>query len=290
MSNPKFPNSAAMGSGNANNNLLLKARMGNQIKFDDELKGFFFGFANDSFPTKESLELLNDMTIDFISKLTSEAFLVSKQMNIPFDYESVLFTIRRDLKKHERCLEILNSFQEIKKLRNQLSRDLTQNVKRQDRSAASAVPSGDSTPDKAKGANGLPKNKPGRKRANPSEEDRSKPPQAKKKRISQIAATTVGGSGDRAHVSTNQSSLQASSSSSHTYSSSPAPTNNNNISTTTNITPSSAVALANSTIGTSTSTVVASPPSMPVKRDPSPPSQSEQSPPPSEPAQTEFML
>ena len=113
--------------------LLAKTRISNQTRFDDELKGFLYGFAGDSDPQKDTVDLLNDLTVDYVAKVTAEAANLARTIGMPFDCEALLFTVRNDLRKRERANELLEVYEEIKRLRTNVSKDVTNNVKRPER-------------------------------------------------------------------------------------------------------------------------------------------------------------
>ena len=120
----------------ANKALIAKARMGVQARFDDELRGFLYAFAGDSDPQKDTVDLLNDMTVDIIAKTTAEAVNVARSVGCPLNHESVLFTVRNDPLKRERMNELLHSFDEIKRLRTAHAKDLAGNLKKMAKTAS----------------------------------------------------------------------------------------------------------------------------------------------------------
>lgn len=92
--------------------------------FYDELKGFLYAFGGDSSPQKDTVDLLNDMTVEFISRKTIEAAEVSRTLSIPLNHEALMFTVRNDPIKRERITELITSYEEIKALRTSYAKDL----------------------------------------------------------------------------------------------------------------------------------------------------------------------
>ncbi|KAH9261796.1 hypothetical protein BASA81_000452 [Batrachochytrium salamandrivorans] len=97
------------------NNPLAKSRA--NFKFDEDLKAFLFAFAGDLPAQKDTVELLNDICVDFIARTTAEAASFSRSRNQPVDVEALLHTQRHDARKHERILELQRSYAEINKLK-----------------------------------------------------------------------------------------------------------------------------------------------------------------------------
>lgn len=89
------------------------------IKFDDDLKGMLYAFGGDTAPQRDSIELLNDLTVDFISKVTAEAAANSKNKGSKGEMISVknILQTTRDPMNTFRANELLESYKEIKKLR-----------------------------------------------------------------------------------------------------------------------------------------------------------------------------
>lgn len=98
------------------NNPLAKSRA--NFKFDEDLKAFMFAFAGDLPAQKDTVELLNDICVDFIARTTAEAASFSRSRNQPVDVDAVLHTQRHDARKHERILELQRSYTEINKLKS----------------------------------------------------------------------------------------------------------------------------------------------------------------------------
>lgn len=98
--------------------MLTKVRGGRtQIRFDDELKGLVFGFAGDERPQRDTVDLLNDMTVDFISRVTAQAANYSRARGTGLTVESVMYPIRGDARRLKRINELVEAHDKIKRLR-----------------------------------------------------------------------------------------------------------------------------------------------------------------------------
>jgi transcription initiation factor TFIID subunit 13 len=75
---------------------------------------FFFTVYRDvNDPLPESVELMEDMVIDFITEVVTKAIQIHKQRN-RLTTENVVFLIRKDKKKYARAIELLQMNQELK--------------------------------------------------------------------------------------------------------------------------------------------------------------------------------
>ena len=86
-----------------------------KLHFGKELKCMMHGFGDDAVPYTESVELLEDLVIDFIRDQTRRAMEVGRSDKVHI--EDTVFLIRKDPKKFTRVKELLTMNEELKKAR-----------------------------------------------------------------------------------------------------------------------------------------------------------------------------
>lgn len=74
-----------------------------------------YGFGDDQNPYTESVDLLEDLVIQYISEITYKAMEVGKQGRVTV--EDILFLTRKDNRKFTRVKELLLMNEELKKAR-----------------------------------------------------------------------------------------------------------------------------------------------------------------------------
>lgn len=74
-----------------------------------------YGFGDDQNPYTESVDLLEDLVIQYISEITYKAMEVGKQGRVTV--EDILFLMRKDVRKYTRVRELLLMNEELKKAR-----------------------------------------------------------------------------------------------------------------------------------------------------------------------------
>ncbi|CAF0968014.1 unnamed protein product [Didymodactylos carnosus] len=80
-----------------------------------ELRCMMFGFGDDINPYSESVDVLEDLVLQYITDMTLKATGISKQGRIQVD--DILHLLRRDTRKYTRVRELLMMNEELKKAR-----------------------------------------------------------------------------------------------------------------------------------------------------------------------------
>lgn len=80
--------------------------------FSRELRYMMHGFGDDPVPYSETVSMLDDMVVHFITEMTSNALEVGKKGKI--HVEDILYLTRRDPKKYSRIKELLQMNEELK--------------------------------------------------------------------------------------------------------------------------------------------------------------------------------
>ncbi|CAL1545815.1 unnamed protein product [Lymnaea stagnalis] len=83
--------------------------------FSKELRCMMYGFGDDQNPYTESVDLLEDLVIDYITEMTKKAMEIGKSGRIIV--EDIIFLIRKDPKKYSRVKELLLMSEELRKAR-----------------------------------------------------------------------------------------------------------------------------------------------------------------------------
>ena len=87
--------------------------------FTRELKYMMHGFGDDPTPYSETVDLVEDLVIDFILEMTFKTMEVSKKGRV--HVEDIIFLIRKDPKKYARVKDLLMMNEELKKARKDFS-------------------------------------------------------------------------------------------------------------------------------------------------------------------------
>ncbi|XP_076444481.1 transcription initiation factor TFIID subunit 13-like [Babylonia areolata] len=83
--------------------------------FSKELRCMMYGFGDDQNPYTESVDLLEDLVIEYITEMTKKAMEVGRPGRIAV--EDIIFLIRKDPKKYSRVKELLIMNEELRKAR-----------------------------------------------------------------------------------------------------------------------------------------------------------------------------
>lgn len=83
--------------------------------FSKELRCMMYGFGDDQNPYTESVDLLEDLVIEFITEMTKKSMDVGRTGKI--SVEDIIFVIRKDPKKYSRVKELLLMNEELRKAR-----------------------------------------------------------------------------------------------------------------------------------------------------------------------------
>ena len=98
------------------------ARTKRQKRFRKEVASIMYGFGDAWNPLKESVDLLEKLSVEYIHRLTHRAAEVAAVRG-KLDTESFVFLIRKDPKKMGRVRELLKMFEEINTVRNNVTLD-----------------------------------------------------------------------------------------------------------------------------------------------------------------------
>ena len=83
--------------------------------FTKELRCMLYGFGDEQVPYTETVELLDDLLIQYITEMTVKAMNVGKKGRV--HVEDIVYLIRKDPKKYARVKELLTMNEELKKAR-----------------------------------------------------------------------------------------------------------------------------------------------------------------------------
>lgn len=83
--------------------------------FTKELRCMMYGFGDDPNPYSESVDLLENLVVEYIAEMTKKAMDVGRPGRITV--EDIIFLIRKDPKKYSRVKELLIMNEELKKAR-----------------------------------------------------------------------------------------------------------------------------------------------------------------------------
>ena len=108
-------------------------------RFQRELRSMMFGFGDDRHPQTETVELLEDMVIDYVRQLLQKAQEVSEHRELGSKKAAkakvrdrdLLFVLRKDRRRYERAVELLDVWKEVKAARS--SGDATLDAKALDK-------------------------------------------------------------------------------------------------------------------------------------------------------------
>jgi len=83
--------------------------------FTKEIRCMLYGFGDEQVPYTETVEMLDDLLIQYITDMTVKAMNVGKKGRV--HVEDIVFLIRKDPKKYARVKELLTMNEELKKAR-----------------------------------------------------------------------------------------------------------------------------------------------------------------------------
>jgi transcription initiation factor TFIID subunit 13 len=83
--------------------------------FSKELRCMMYGFGDDQNPYSESVDLLEDVVVEYITEMSKMAMDIGRPGRI--SVEDVIFLIRKDAKKYSRVKELLMMNEELRKAR-----------------------------------------------------------------------------------------------------------------------------------------------------------------------------
>nr|CAG4635858.1 EOG090X0JQT [Artemia franciscana] len=83
--------------------------------FSKELRCMMYGFGDDQNPYTESVDLLEDLVIEYVTDMTHKAMEIGRQGRV--QVEDLVFLVRKDARKYARIKDLLTMNEELKKAR-----------------------------------------------------------------------------------------------------------------------------------------------------------------------------
>ncbi|KAM5264082.1 transcription initiation factor TFIID subunit 13-like [Ctenodactylus gundi] len=83
--------------------------------FSEELRCMMYGFGDDQNPYTESVDILEDLVIKFITEMTHKAMSMGRHGRI--HVEDIVFLVRKDPQKFARVKDLLTMNEELKQAR-----------------------------------------------------------------------------------------------------------------------------------------------------------------------------
>ncbi|XLT91573.1 hypothetical protein HN873_013248 [Arachis hypogaea] len=90
--------------------------------FQKELQHMMYGFGDDPNPLPESVALMEDIVVEYVTELVHKAQDIGSQRG-KLSVEDFLYLIRKDLPKLNRCTELLSMNEELKQARKVFESD-----------------------------------------------------------------------------------------------------------------------------------------------------------------------
>ncbi|WJX13605.1 Transcription initiation factor TFIID subunit 13 [Trifolium repens] len=90
--------------------------------FQRELQHMMYGFGDDPNPLPESVALMDDIVVEYITELVHKAQDIGSQRG-KLSVEDFLYLIRKDAPKFNRCTELLSMNKEIKQVQKLFEAD-----------------------------------------------------------------------------------------------------------------------------------------------------------------------
>ncbi|XP_053434992.1 transcription initiation factor TFIID subunit 13-like [Nycticebus coucang] len=84
--------------------------------FSEELRCMMYGFGDDQNPYTESVDILEDLVIEFITEMTHKAMSIGRQGQVQVEVQVLVFLIRKD-PKFARVKDLLTMNEELKRAR-----------------------------------------------------------------------------------------------------------------------------------------------------------------------------
>uniref|UniRef100_A0A8D2D1G5 Transcription initiation factor TFIID subunit 13 n=1 Tax=Sciurus vulgaris TaxID=55149 RepID=A0A8D2D1G5_SCIVU len=80
-----------------------------------EFRGMMYGFEGDQNPYAESVDIPEDLVIEFLTEMTHKAMSIGRQGQEPV--EDIVFLIRKDPRKFARVKDLLTTNEELERTR-----------------------------------------------------------------------------------------------------------------------------------------------------------------------------
>ncbi|CAD6215693.1 GSCOCG00000505001-RA-CDS [Cotesia congregata] len=88
---------------------------GRKRLFSKELRCMMYGFGDDQNPYTESVDLLEDLVIEYVTETTQRAMEIGRTGRV--QVEDIVFLVRKDQRKYARVKDLLTMNEELKKAR-----------------------------------------------------------------------------------------------------------------------------------------------------------------------------
>lgn len=97
-------------------------------RFQRELRSMMYGFGDDRQPQAQTVQLMEDMVVDYVQKLLQQATAASEARQrgarrageVRVRDRDLLFALRKDPRRYERVQELLEVWKEVKAARGSL--------------------------------------------------------------------------------------------------------------------------------------------------------------------------
>ncbi|KAG4068044.1 hypothetical protein HA402_011377 [Bradysia odoriphaga] len=93
----------------------IQQTTGRKRLFSKELRCMMYGFGDDQNPYTESVDLLEDLVIEFITETTHRAMEIGRTGRV--QVEDIVFLVRKDQRKYARVKDLLTMNEELKRAR-----------------------------------------------------------------------------------------------------------------------------------------------------------------------------
>ncbi|XP_050293067.1 transcription initiation factor TFIID subunit 13 isoform X1 [Anthonomus grandis grandis] len=88
---------------------------GRKRLFSKELRCMMYGFGDDQNPYTESVDIIEDLVIEFITEMTQKAMEIGRTGRV--SVEDIVFLVRKDPRKYARVKDLLTMNEELKRAR-----------------------------------------------------------------------------------------------------------------------------------------------------------------------------
>lgn len=99
----------------ADDEQMVSTNAGRKRLFSKELRCMMFGFGDDKNPYTETVDLLEDLVIEYIAETTHRAMEIGRTGRV--QVEDIIFLVRKDQRKYARVKDLLTMNEELKKAR-----------------------------------------------------------------------------------------------------------------------------------------------------------------------------
>ncbi|XP_056642248.1 transcription initiation factor TFIID subunit 13 isoform X2 [Diorhabda carinulata] len=94
---------------------LALSSAGRKRLFSKELRCMMYGFGDDQNPYTESVDIIEDLVIEFITEMTHKAMEIGRTGRV--QVEDIVFLVRKDPRKYARVKDLLTMNEELKRAR-----------------------------------------------------------------------------------------------------------------------------------------------------------------------------